>query len=40
LDSDDRFGVLKPLTKPGVFATKLAKVGGLRLGGHGLGTAS
>jgi hypothetical protein len=27
LDADDGFGVFKPLTKPGVFATKLAEVG-------------
>ncbi len=38
--SDDRFGVLKPLTQPGVFPTKLAEIGGLRLAEHRLGAAS
>ena len=36
-DSDDRFGVFKPLTQPGVFAAKLAEVGIRGLGEHGLG---
>jgi hypothetical protein len=40
LDSDDRFGVFKPLTKPGVFTTKLAEIGVRGLGGRGLGAAS
>jgi hypothetical protein len=40
LDADDSFGVFEPLTKPGVFTTKLAEVGVRRLGDHGLGAAS
>jgi len=39
LDSDDCFGVLKPLTKSGVFATKLAEIGGCGFGDLGLGAA-
>jgi hypothetical protein len=40
LDANDRFGVVKPLTQSGVFTAKLAEIGGLRLGKHGLGAAS
>jgi hypothetical protein len=40
LHTDDRFGVFKALTQSGVFATKLAEIGALRLGRHGLGAAS
>ena len=32
MDSNDRFGVLQPLTQPGVFAAKLVEIGG---GGFG-----
>jgi hypothetical protein len=39
LDPNDRFGVFKPLMQPGVFATKLAKIGVRGLGDYGLGTA-
>jgi hypothetical protein len=40
LDADDRFGVFKPLAKPGVFTTKLAEIGVRGLGDLGLGAAS
>jgi hypothetical protein len=40
LDPNDRFGVLKALTKPGVFTAKLAEIGVRGLGDHRLGAAS
>ena len=40
MDADDRFGLLKPLTQHGVFTTKLAEIGVLRLGDYRLGAAS
>jgi hypothetical protein len=40
LDPNDRFGVLEPLTQPGVFAAKLVEIGVRGLGDHGLGAAS
>jgi hypothetical protein len=40
LDADDRFGVFKPLAKPGVFTTKLAEIGVRGVGNHGRGAAS
>jgi hypothetical protein len=40
LNSNDRFGMFEPLTKPGVFAAKLVEIGVRGLGDHGLGAAS
>ena len=37
MDSDDCFGVLEPLTQPGVFAAELVEIGVRGLSEHGLG---
>ena len=40
MDPNDRFGVLQPLTQPGVFTAKLVEIGVRGLSEHGLGATS